>query len=60
MTAKQAAQEIIQKLPDNASLDEVMHALYLKAKFDRGVREIEAGGGIPHAQAKERLQKWLR
>jgi predicted transcriptional regulator len=46
--------------PDQASLDEIIHALYLRAKFDRGEEEIRKGQGISHEEAKKKLQKWFR
>jgi predicted transcriptional regulator len=37
-----------------------MEALYLRAKLERAERSIEDGRGIPHEEAKKRLQKWLK
>jgi hypothetical protein len=37
-----------------------MRALYIRAKLERAERSIEDGRGIPHAEAKQRLKKWLR
>lgn len=59
MTAKQEARAVLDHLPDDASLDDVMYALYLKAKFERGLAEIKQGRGVTHAKAKKRLRKWL-
>ena len=60
MTAKQVAKSVIDQLPENAELDEIIHALYVRAKFERGEREIRVGQGIPHEEAKRRLRKWQR
>ena len=59
MTAKDAARRIVDALPDGASMDDVMHALYVVAKCQRGEREIREGKGIPHEEARQRLQRWL-
>ena len=56
MTAKEAAIDVIDALPADASMDDIIHALYLDAKFTRGEQEIRDGKGIPHEQAKERLK----
>ena len=57
MTVKEQAKEIIDSLSNEASMDDVMHALYVNAKFEHGQQEIREGQGIPHSQAKERLAK---
>jgi predicted transcriptional regulator len=58
MVAKEAAKHVIDAMPDDASMDDIIHALYVRAKFEHGEREIREGRGVPHEQAKERLRKW--
>ena len=60
MTTKEIAKSVIEALPEDASIDDIMQALYVRAKLERAERSIEQGRGIPHAEAKQRLQKWLR
>jgi hypothetical protein len=60
MAVKDVAKTVIDTLPDEVTMDEIIHALYVRAKFDRGEKEIRQGKGIPHEKAKERLQKWLK
>ena len=60
MDAKQTARALIDSLPNDASIDDVIHALYIHAKLERGASEIRDGKGIPHDQAAQRLQKWVR
>ncbi len=58
MTTKEMAKRVIDSLPESAGLDEIMHALYVNAKFQRGEAEIRGGKGLSHEQAKERMKKW--
>ncbi len=61
MTVKEKAKKVIDTLPDEANLDDIMHALYVQAKFEHGEREIEEGKGIPHEEVKKRLfEKWVK
>ena len=60
MVMKEEAKRIIDTLPDEASLDDIMHALYVTAKFQHGEKEIREGRGVSHDEAKKRLEKWLR
>lgn len=60
MVAKDAAKQVIDALPDEASLDDIIHALYVRAKFEHGERQVRDGKGVPHAKARKRLERWLR
>ncbi len=58
MTTKELAKRVIESLPDDSTLDDIIHALYLKAKFEHGEAEIRRGEGISDEQARKRLGKW--
>ncbi len=60
MTTKEAILEMIRKLPENVTVADIMAELYFRQKVDQGLAELDAGKGIPHEQARERLQKWLK
>ena len=60
MLVKDEAKRIIDSLPEEASYDDIMHALYVRAKFAKGEREIREGKGIPHQEAKKRIQRWVK
>jgi len=60
MTTKEAILEMIRKLPDNVTVEEVMAELYFRRKVDQGLRELDEGKWIPHAQARTRLEKWFQ
>ena len=60
MPIKEIAKQVIDSLPDDASMDDIIHALYVKTKFEHGEREIREGKGISHEEAKQRLKKWVK
>ena len=60
MAVKDIAKQVIDIQPDEATMDDIIHALYINAKFERGEREIREGRGVPHEEAKQRLQKWAK
>jgi hypothetical protein len=60
MLTKDAAKQVIDSLPNDATMDDIIHALYIKVKFSRGEEEIRQGKGIPPREAKKRLGKWLK
>ncbi len=60
MVSKDVAKEVIESLPDEASMDDIIHALYVREKFEHGERQIREGRGLTHETARKRLQKWVK
>jgi hypothetical protein len=60
MAMKEIARRVIDTLSEDATLDEIMHALYVSAKFRHGEEEIRQGKGIEHEEAKRRLGRWVK
>ena len=58
-TTKQAVIDMIERLPRDASVEDIMAELYFRQKVDQGLRQLDAGEGIDHEEAKRRLSKWL-
>jgi predicted transcriptional regulator len=54
-TAKQAARQIIEHLPDQASWDEIMYQLYVKQKIEMGLADVRAGRTVSHDEVKAEL-----
>ena len=59
-STKQVALKIIEHMPDDASLEEVMYELYFRQRVDRGIRELDEGKTVSHEAVKRSLVKWLR
>ena len=63
-TLKEEVIALIRKLPEDATLDDIMYHLYVKKKILIGIKEVEQGKLIPHEKvmenAKKRLEKWLK
>ena len=60
MTVKDLAMNVINSLPVKATIDDVIHALYVHAKFQHGEQEIRQKKGISHEDARKRLRKWVK
>ena len=57
---KAKIQQVVDELPEDVDVDALTEKLYLLEKIEIGERQIAAGQGIPHDEAKKRLEKWLR
>jgi predicted transcriptional regulator len=49
----------IASLPDDADFEDGMDALYLLAKVEEGLKQIERGETISHEEMRARIQRWL-
>ena len=56
-STKQILQQLIDELPDNATIADVQYLLYIIDAASRGRDEIASGAGIPHAQVAAELRK---
>jgi predicted transcriptional regulator len=50
---------MIQQMPDNVSIVDIMAELYFRQKVNEGLAELDEGMGISHEEVKERIKKWL-
>jgi predicted transcriptional regulator len=56
---KEQVIQMIQTLPDNITLEDVMEELYFKLQVDAGTKELNEGKGISHEEVEKRMSRWL-
>ncbi len=56
---KQAVLEMIQGLPDDASLEDIQYHLYVLQKVERGLQDAEAGRVVSQEEMEKRFSRWL-
>lgn len=54
-TIKDEAKKLLDRLPDEASWDDLMYQIYVQKKIDMGLKAAELGKLIPHDEVKRRL-----
>ena len=57
MQAKQTVRELLDRLPDDCSIDDVLYHLYFVQAVERGLADADAGRTIPHEKVVEELRK---
>ena len=56
---KEQVIHLIQTLPEDVTVDDIMAELYFKLQVDAGLRELDEGKGISHEEVEKRMSKWL-
>ena len=57
---KEEAIKLIQQLPDECTLTDIMAELYFKQKVEQGLTDIEEGRTISQEEVKKRMAKWAK
>jgi len=58
MDLKEPAIDAIKALPDYPSLEEIINAIYIKAKAIAGMQEIENGNFISTKDLRNEVESW--
>lgn len=58
-TAKEEVEELLGKLPNDCSLEDIQYHLYVLEKVRNGLEAAETEGAIAQEEAEARLGKWL-
>jgi predicted transcriptional regulator len=57
---KEKVQELLTRLPDDCSLEDVLYHLYVIQAIERGLADAEAGRTIPHEEVVEQMRRrWV-
>ena len=60
MKTKEKVQELLARLPDDCSIEDVLYHLYVIQAVERGLADADAGRTISHEEVAEQLrQKWV-
>ena len=61
MEAKETVRALLDRLPNDCSVDEVLYHLYVLQEIDKGRADAKAGRTMTHAEVAEELRKkWRR
>jgi predicted transcriptional regulator len=55
VASKQRILAALNDLDEDASIDEAIERLYLLAKVEKGLAQLDAGQGVEHDEVKRRL-----
>jgi hypothetical protein len=58
VSLKQQALVSIQKLPDTASVEDIMESVIIAGKVYTALAELDSGQAIPHAEIQQMTSQW--
>ena len=57
-TAKEEVNALLDKLPDDCSLEDVQYHIYVVEKINRGIKRAEKEGALGQDEVERKLSKW--
>jgi predicted transcriptional regulator len=58
-TAKEEVQQLLQDLPDDATLEDIQYHIYVKQKIAQGLADVRAGRVMSQEEVEKRFARWL-
>lgn len=58
-TAKEEVREILEQLPEDASLEDIQYHIYVRQKVRKGLDAARDGRVISQEEIEKRMARWL-
>lgn len=58
-SAKQEVREILDQVPDDATLEEIQYRIYVRQTVDRGLEDVKSGKTVSQQEMESRMARWL-
>ena len=59
-TAKDEVRKLLDKLPDDASFEDIQYHIYVREKIQKGLADVEAGRVFTSAEVEMRIAELLK
>jgi predicted transcriptional regulator len=58
-TAKDEVRELLEGLPDDASLEDIQYHIYVQQKVQKGLDAAREGRTLTHQEVVRRMSRWI-
>ncbi|HEY2412909.1 MAG TPA: hypothetical protein VGI40_11735 [Pirellulaceae bacterium] len=59
MTTKELVIAMIERMPSESTLADIMAELYVRQKIDVGLNQLDQGESLSQEEVEQRLSQWL-
>lgn len=56
---KEEVKGLLERLPDDCSLEDIQYHLYVLQKIERGLKDAREGRTCTHEEVEKKMAKWL-
>jgi predicted transcriptional regulator len=58
-TPKDEVRKLLDRLPDDSSLEDIQYHIYVREKIERGLKDVNKGRVLSQQEVERRMTKWL-
>ncbi len=58
--AKEQVRQLLERIPEDASLEDIQYHIYVREKIERGLKDVEEGRLLTEEQFDKRMARWLK
>ena len=58
-TPKDEVRKLLDRLPDDSSLEDIQYHIYVREKIERGLKDVNEGHVLSQQEVERRMTKWL-
>jgi predicted transcriptional regulator len=58
-SVKEEAIQLIRRLPDDTTLEDIQYHLYVQQKVQRGMQDVEEGRVYTQEEVEKRMKRWV-
>ena len=55
---KELVMEVTSTLPDDATFDDIIEAIFIRLKIENGIKDVENGEGLTTEEIVKEIEKW--
>ncbi len=59
-SVKEEVIKLIRKMPEDCTYEDIQYELYLRAKIEAGIKDVEEGKVISHEDLKKEISRWQK
>lgn len=60
LQAKQTVHDILNRLPDDASLEQIEYQIHVRRMIERGLLDVNEGRVVSSEEAERRMEEWIK
>jgi predicted transcriptional regulator len=57
---KENVKKIIDRMPEDSTLEDIQYTLYVQSKIQKGLEAAENGDTLTQEEVEKRMEKWLK
>jgi predicted transcriptional regulator len=58
-TPKDEVRKLLDRLPDDSSLEDIQYHIYVREKIERGLKDVNEGRVLSQQEVERSMTKWL-